>query len=100
LNEKGWGMFEDRRQRFPLGRVVATANANSTLDHASVVVALRRHASGDWGELDDHDRAANQAALQNGDRLVSVYHDRLGTKFYIITEWDRSETTVLLPEDY
>ena len=93
-------MFENRRQRFPLGRIVATANAVSTLDRGSIVAALRRHASGDWGDLDAHDRATNEAALRHSDRLFSVYQDRGGNRFYVITEWDRSVTTVLLPEDY
>ena len=93
-------MFEDRRQRFPLGRIVATANAVRTLDPRSIMAAMRRHISGDWGELDAHDRAANETALKHSDRLLSVYRDSAGTRFYIITEADRSVTTVLLPEDY
>lgn len=93
-------MFQERRQLFSLGRIVATSNAIARLDNASILAGIRRHAGGDWGELDAHDRAANEAALRGGARLLSVYHDRRGTKFYIITEWDRSLTTVLLPEDY
>jgi hypothetical protein len=93
-------MFENRQQRFSLGQVVATANAVATLDDASIRAALRRHAAADWGELDAHDLAANEAALRDGDRLLSVYRDERGTRFYVITEWDRSVTTVLLPEDY
>lgn len=93
-------MLEDRRERFPLGRVVATATAAATLDQDSILAGLRRHASGDWGEIDEHDRHANEAGLRDGDRILSVYRDSRGTRFYIITEWDRSLTTVLLPEDY
>ncbi len=93
-------MFEHRRQLFPLGRVVATANAVATLDDASIREGLRKHAAGEWGELNLHDLAVNEAALRDGDRLVSVYNDAKGTRFYIITEWDRSVTTILLPEDY
>lgn len=93
-------MFQEKRQVFALGRIVATANAIATLDDASIRLGLRRHAVGDWGELGACDRAANEAALRGGDRLVSVYRGRDGTKFYIITEWDRSLTTILLPEDY
>lgn len=93
-------MFQELRQRFSLGRIVATANAVSVLDGDSIRMAIRRHASGDWGELDAHDRGANEAALRNGGRLLSVYRDRAGTKFYVITESDRAVTTVLLPEDY
>lgn len=94
-------MFEERRrQLFSLGRVVATANALSKLDAGSMAQAIRRHAAGDWGELDAHDRAANQAALRNAGRLLSVYRDRAGTRFYVVSESDRSATTLLLPEDY
>jgi hypothetical protein len=62
--------------------------------------SLSRHAQGDWGELCEEDRAANERALKEGLRLFSVYTDRNGTKYYIITEHDRSVTTILLPEDY
>ena len=62
--------------------------------------ALRRHATGDWGELNTEDRLANENALLRGHRLFSAYHSAAGVKFYVITEWDRSVTTVLLPEDY
>ena len=86
--------------RFSLGQVVITANALDVLDPVSVVLALRRHASGDWGELDGDDQAANERALSDGSRLLSVYRDAEETRFYIITEWDRSVTTILLPEDY
>jgi hypothetical protein len=86
--------------RFTLGRVVITANAEGTLPPEDVLSALRRHARGDWGELDAHDTAANNQALQDGSRLLSAYTASNGTKFWIITEADRSVTTILLPEDY
>ena len=85
---------------FPLGRVVATANAADVLPRAEVLAAIDRHATGDWGELDDEDRLANERALRDGSRLLSVYRTESGTRFWIITEADRSATTVLLPEDY
>ena len=85
---------------FPLGQLVITTNAAETLDPTDVRDALRRHASGDWGELCAEDRAANELALRESGRLLSVYRDRFATKFYIITEADRSATTLLLPEDY
>ena len=90
----------DLGPKFSLGQVVITANAARTLRQEDVVIAIRRHARGDWGELDEQDRQQNQAALKEGTRLLSAYHDRNGVKFWIITEWDRSVTTVLLPEDY
>ncbi len=62
--------------------------------------ATIRHAAGDWGDVDEHDRRENEQSLDHGFRLFSVYHAADGTKFWIITEADRSATTVLLPEDY
>jgi len=61
---------------------------------------LRRHASGGWCDLDEHDGRENELSLAQGFRILSAYRDRSGTKFWIITEADRSVTTVLLPEDY
>jgi hypothetical protein len=85
---------------FRLGAVYITANAERTLEPADVIRALVRHTRGDWGELDPEDWQANEQALVEGGRLLSVYRDGNDVRFYIITEWDRSATTVLLPEDY
>jgi hypothetical protein len=85
---------------FPLGQVVITPNARDTLHPADIPLALARHTRGDWGDVDEHDRQANESSLTHGARLLSVYHDRNKTKFWIITEADRSATTILLPEDY
>ena len=85
--------------KFPLGQIVITANANAQLDSQAVNEALIRHAAGDWGEVCEEDRQENELSLKEGFRLLSVY--RSGeTKFWIITEADRSVTTVLMPEDY
>jgi hypothetical protein len=84
----------------PLGQTVATPAALGALTQADIVAALRRHAAGDWGEVDAHDRAANDDALREGERLLSVYRSVNGTTFWVITEADRSVTTVLLPDDY
>ena len=86
--------------RFPLGRIVATKNAALSLSAIDIHVALSRHNAGDWGIVDEDDREANERALENGERLLSVYRSEAGEKFYVITEWDRSATTLLLPEDY
>lgn len=84
-----------------LGALVMTGNAFAVLYREDVKEALlHRHALGDWGELCREDWEANEQALFENGRLLSVYHDRSGQKFYIITEYDRSVTTVLLPEDY
>jgi hypothetical protein len=77
-----------------------TPNAQSKLDPADVLEAIHRHSIGDWGELDDEDKAENELSLKEGFRVLSAYTDRSGTKFWVITEADRSATTVLLPEDY
>lgn len=90
----------DRGPRFDLGRVVITAAAEAVLVPDDVRVALRQHSRGDWGELCADDIKENELSLSQGGRLVSVYRDRNATKFYIITEPDRSATTILLPEDY
>lgn len=85
--------------RFPLGQVVATSNATVRLSSEEVWNALRRHASGDWGDLSPEDMLANDAALNFGGRIFSAYGQG-EHRFWIITEADRSATTVLLPEDY
>lgn len=85
--------------RIPLGTVVITANASLRLSTEEILHALRRHASGDWGDLCPEDTLANDGALHHGDRLLSAYGQG-NHRFWIITEADRSVTTVLLPDDY
>jgi hypothetical protein len=85
--------------RFPLGQVAVTANASVRLATEEVLTALRRHASGDWGDLTPEDTLANDTAVRHGGRLLSAYGQG-ASRFWIITEADRSVTTVLLPEDY
>lgn len=85
---------------FALGRTVITRGALAELSQSDVQSGLERHARGDWGDLCDDDRQANDDALQHGSRLLSAYHTVAGRKFWIITEHDRSATTVLLPEEY
>lgn len=78
--------------------VAALARSNPIFD-GGMFACLRRHASGDWGDVGAEDRAANDRDLRQGERLVSIYHVE-GRKIYIITERDRSATTVLFPEEY
>jgi hypothetical protein len=85
--------------RFPLGQLAITANATLQLSTEEVLTALKRHASGDWGDLCPEDTMANDSALAHGGRILSAY-GRAADRFWIITEADRSVTTVLLPEDY
>ena len=86
--------------KFPLGRIILTANAANVLAHNDLEVGLLRHVAGDWGDLEDPDRQENEKALANGFRLFSSYRAMTGIKFWIITEADRSVTTFLLPEEY
>jgi hypothetical protein len=79
---------------------VSTANALSQLTIEDILTGIQRHQAGDWGNVCEYDREANNRALIEGTRLLSVYHASNGMKFWIITEADRSVTTVLLPEDY
>ncbi len=87
------------RVRFDLGDTVITGNASLRLTTEEVLTGLARHASGDWGNLCPEDMHANEEALRSGGRLFSAYGSGKH-RFWIITEADRSVTTVLLPEDY
>ena len=89
-------------QLFPLGQIVATPGALAALEHAGQGAheLLIRHVSGDWGELDADDRRENELSLREGFRLLSAYHLTTGEKMWIITEADRSATTLLLPSEY
>ena len=86
--------------RFPSGQIVITTNAQKTLHAEDVQSALARHLRGDWGDCGEEDREENELSLREGFRLLSVYHDRKNVKFWIISEADRSATTILLPDDY
>jgi hypothetical protein len=92
--------FWARRSKFPLGMVVGTPGVTEAILEPEIFFALERHALGDWGDVCEDDRLANEEALKEGNRLFSVYHSSQGKKFWVITEWDRSVTTVLLPEEY
>jgi hypothetical protein len=87
---------------FPLGRTVATPGAVALLDHAGVNAStlLVRHQSGDFGDIDEADHVANANAIRNYTRIFSAYVLGRGTRIWIITEADRSVTTLLLPEEY
>ena len=89
-------------QKFPMGKIVATPGALAAFQQSGDPAneLLTRHAGGDWGEVCDDDKRLNDAALHNGERLLSAYRLRSGTKVWIITESDRSATTFLLPEEY
>lgn len=88
--------------RFQLGQVVATPDALEALEQTQVRAAefLNRHMAGDWGELGEEDKAENELSVEKGFRILSAYTLSTGTKIYVITEADRSVTTLLLPEEY
>jgi hypothetical protein len=86
--------------RFQLGRVLITSHAQGVLHQVDVSSCLMRHLHGDWGELSAEDKAENEFSVKEGFRILSSYRDRNKIKFWIITEADRSSTTVLLPDDY
>jgi hypothetical protein len=89
--------------RFRAGQLVMTAGVNNLVQRGALdpVPYLRRHLGGDWGDLCGDDKRQNDAALKSGeDRLLSSYQIAPGLKLWIITEWDRSVTTLLLPSEY
>ena len=96
-----------RLPRFTLGQTFATPGALATFADLSggdslstLSTCLRRHHTGDWGDMDREDLQANERALRDGSRLFSAYILSSGVKIWIITEADRSSTCVLLPEEY
>jgi hypothetical protein len=88
--------------RFPLGRVVATPGALRVLEEANqnAFEFLAKHQAGDWGELCEEDIRENEFSVLNGFRILSAYRTRNDVKIWVITEADRSATTLLLPEEY
>ena len=88
--------------RFSLGSTVATPGAIEALARAgeTPLPYLVRHSAGDWGDLDQHDKAENESALKDKLRILSAYLLADGTRIWVITEADRSVTTILLPEEY
>lgn len=86
-------------QSFSLGRMVATPGALRVLKPDEILKGLARHARCDWGEVDDEDKSANDVAVRRRLRILSAFRAS-GVKFWIITEADRSATTVLLPDEY
>lgn len=91
--------YQLMQPRFPIGKTYATPGALA-LD-VDLTKYLHRHHCGDWGEaLCAEDKQANEDALVHGSRLLSCYRTLAGDRLYIITEWDRSMTTIMLPEEY
>lgn len=88
--------------KFPLGVILATPDALGILQNSdeSPTKFLNRHVLGDWGEVSPEDKELNDQALKDGSRLLSAYRTSEGEKLWIITESDRSATTILKPEEY
>ena len=89
--------------KFELGQLVVTPGATEAIGTEHIPELLtaifEKHRNGDWGDLGEEDKAANDEALETGDRIHSAYN--IGeNRIWIITEYDRSRTTVLLPEEY
>lgn len=88
------------KAKFGLGRLLSTPGALGRVSHGEMLRAIGRHVSGDWGSVCPEDAEANEAAVRERARLLSSYTTEEGVRFWIITEADRSVTTVLLPEEY
>ena len=88
--------------RFALGQTYVTPGAEEALMIAGQtgIEFLRHHMSQDWGELSDEDLRENELSLKEGFRVLSAYRTAKGQKLWIITEADRSSTTILLPSEY
>ena len=95
-------MIQISKPRFSLGKVVATPGALEALEQSgqSAFEFISRHSAGDWGIVDSEDKAANDQSLIDGSRILSAYRTSKGEKLWVITEADRSATTILLPEEY
>lgn len=87
---------------FNLGQTLATPGALEAIQAAGDNPAdyLSRHVTGDWGDVCEEDAEENNLSVKNDLRIFSVYHLSDGTKIWVITEWDRSATTILLPSEY
>lgn len=86
-------------QKFPLGQIHSTPGTAAILTAPDTANIITRHAQGDWGEVPPDDAELNELALRDGSRLMSAYTVN-GVKLWVITEADRSATTILLPEEY
>lgn len=88
------------RVRFLLGETLLTQGALAILAPDEANFALSRHQRGDWGDIPKVDREENELSVREGFRILSVYRSCSGVRFWVITEADRSSTTILLPEEY
>ena len=92
--------LENREPWLTRGKFFVTPEAMRQVKHKEMVDALIRHTTGDWGNVDEADWAANDRAVAEGGRVVSSYRTKGGKDFWLITEADRSCTTLLIPSEY
>lgn len=90
---------ESAAEKFPPGRVFASPPALEALQEGDIVDALKRHLTGDWGDVTADERAGNDRAAEEGGPILSTYRSRDGKPFWVMTEADRSVTVVLMPEE-
>jgi hypothetical protein len=88
--------------KFPLGRLAATPGALEAMEASGQTAEFffARHASGDWGEVNEEDQKLNDEALAHGDRILSAYRTLKGVWLWVVTEADRSSTVALVPQEY
>ena len=86
--------------KFPLGVLLTTPGARDALTESDIADALYRHSRGDWGDVCEEDKAENEFSAPRHLRILSAYVAENGTRFWVITEADRSATTILLPDEY
>ncbi len=96
----------NRTPKFELGRLALTIGVDKKMKEDSsfknfVQVSLDRYGQCDWGDTCDEDKQTADESLRDGERILAVYeHENSGAKIWIITEWDRSVTTILFPDEY
>jgi len=88
------------QSKFPLGQVVITTCAHDALTAADMKIGLFWHSQGFWGDVSEEDWKENDFSVPRYLRILSAYIAENGTRFWVMTEADRSTTTVLLPEEY
>jgi hypothetical protein len=93
---------QEAHGRFTLGQIGATPGALEAFERTgqNPLEYIARHWTGNWGELDDEDKEENEFSVEKGLRILSAYNLSDGTRVWVITEADRSATTILLPEEY
>jgi hypothetical protein len=96
----GWAVLVLMITKFELGMVVMTPGARDSFSEDFRTKCLEWHASGDWGDMDPEDVETNEEALRSGGRLMSAYKDASGATLWIVSEEDRTITTMLLSEEY